>query len=297
MRKTITAAVILIFLLFSLAIPSVAAAPAYLFITSGTDVTIDDTLIARIKSLGFDVVVVAHDAFDAAADSAGKVAVYISESVSSANITNAFNNVAVPMVISEAYMIEDMGFCAETADVDFGSNTESPKGTVIKPDHPIMKGVAKDFVAVTDMALDPIPNYTWAVTPAKNALAVDPDNPDRAVVWAFEKGESTVDSLEPAYVIPEKRCGINFHTSMAIDVVSADMWKIFDNAIIWAAGFDPLAPPETEAPVTEAAPADEAAPAAPVVVTSPKTSDAGLLVFSIAASALCAVLVLKKKAK
>ncbi len=296
MRKTFVAAALLILLLISLAIPSMAAAPTYLFITSGTDVTIDETLIARIKSLGFDVVVVNHDTYDIAADTAGKIAIYVSESISSANLMEKFNNVAVPMVISEAYMIEDMGLCGPTADTDFGSNTTSAKGTVIKPDHPIMKGVAKDYVAVTDLAIDPIPNYTWAVTPAVNALAVDPDNPDRAVVWAFEKGESALESLWPAYTLPEKRCGINFHTSMAINVVSEDMWKIFDNAIIWAAGFDPLAPPETEAPVTEAAPAEEAA-AAPAAVASPATSDAGLLVFSIAASALCAVLILKKKAK
>lgn len=294
MKKAFLVIAVLICTLIAFSIPSMAAAPTYLFITSGTDVTIDETLIARIKSLGFDVVVVAHDAYDAAADSAGKVAIYVSESVGSANLVEKFNSIAVPMVISEAYMFEDMGFCGPTADVDFGSNTANVKGTVIKPDHPIMKGVSKDFVAVTK-ELDPLPNYTWAVVPEKNALAVDPANPTRAEVFAFDKGESSVESLWPSYQFPEKRCGINFHTSMAIDAVSADMWKIFDNAIIWAAGVDPLAPPETTAPETEAPVVDDAA--APVVVVSPTTSDAGLLMFTFAAAAICAAVTFKKKSK
>jgi hypothetical protein len=295
MKKTFLVIAVLICSLIAFTIPSMAAAPTYLFITSGTDVTIDETLIARIKSLGFDVVVAAHDTYDIAADTAGKVAIYVSESVGSANLVERWNDVAVPMVISEAYMIEDMGLCGPTADVDFGSNTENIKGTVIKPDHPIMKGVSKDYVVVTKEDLDPLPNYTWAITPAKNALAVDPANPDRAVVWAFDKGESTVESLWPAYTLPEKRCSINWHTTMPIDAVSADMWKLFDNAIIWAAGVDPLAPPETEAPVTEAPVVEDAA--APVVVVSPKTSDAGLVMFTLAAAALCTALTFKKKTK
>ncbi|MHB1154300.1 MAG: hypothetical protein ACYCWE_21200 [Eubacteriales bacterium] len=295
MKKSFMVIVVLICTLIAFSIPSMAAAPTYLFITSGTDVTIDETLIARIKSLGFDVVVVAHDTYDVAADTAGKVAIYVSESVSSANLVERWNDVAVPMVISEAYMYEDMGLCGPTADVDFGSNTENVKGTVIKPDHPIMKGVSKDYVVITKEGLDPLPNYTWAITPAKNALAVDPANPDRAEVFAFDKGEASVESLWPSYTLPEKRCGINFHTSMAIDAVSEDMWKIFDNAIIWAAGVDPLAPPETEAPVTEA-PVVEDAAAAPVVV-SPKTADAGLFMFTLAAAALCTMLTFKKKTK
>lgn len=48
-----------------------------------------------------------------------------------------------------------------------------------QPGHPIMQGVAADYVVVTKDDLDPLPNYTWAVVPAKNALAVEPDNPDR----------------------------------------------------------------------------------------------------------------------
>lgn len=295
MKKTFMVIVVLICTLIAFSIPSMAAAPTYLFVTSGTDVTIDETLIERIKSLGFDVVVVAHDTYDIAADTAGKVAIYISESVGSANLVERWNDVAVPMVISEAYMFEDMGFCAEGQEVDFGSNTESVKGTVIKPDHPIMKGVSKDFVFVTK-ELDPPANTTWAVVPAKNALAVDPDNTDRAVVFAFEKGESTVEGLWPSYTLPEKRCGINWHTTMSIDAASADLWKIFDNSIIWAAGIDPLAPIETAAPETEAPVVEEAA-ATPVVVVSPKTSDAGLVMFTLAAAALCTALTFKKKSK
>ncbi|MDD4773462.1 MAG: hypothetical protein PHZ09_07630 [Eubacteriales bacterium] len=61
----------------------------------------------------------------------------------------------------------------------FGSNTANVRGKVTQPGHPIMQGVAADYVVVTKDDLDPLPNYTWAVVPAKNALAVEPDNPDR----------------------------------------------------------------------------------------------------------------------
>lgn len=288
MKKSFTAIAVLICLFTTFAVPISAAAPVYLFLTSGTDATIDETLIARIKSLGFDVEVKTHDTFDAAADSAGKVAVYISESVTSGNILDAFKDITVPVVFSEAYLIEDMGLCGPTDSVDFGSNTNHSRATVIKPDHPIMKGVSKDYTVITAEGLDPAPNYCWALVPEKNAIAVDPDAPDHAVVWAYEKGDTTVDGLIPPYTVPEKRCAVNWHTSMPTDAVSADMWKIFDNAIIWAAGLDPLAPPETEAPVIEETPAS-------VITTNPKTADAGLVLFVFTAAALCAVLTFKKK--
>lgn len=290
MKKLCLSIAVLLFILCVMPLTSAAEAPTYLFITSGTDQTIDATLIERIKSLGFDVVVKNHDDFDAQADSAGKIAVYVSESVSSANIVDKFNDVAIPFITGEAYIFEDMGFTGLNAEVDFGSNTESTKGKVIKPDHPIMKGVSADYKAVTRDDLDPLPNYTWGVVPEKNALAVDPDNPERAVVFAFDKGDSSVDSLYPSYKFPEKRAAINFHTSMSVDAVSEDMWKIFDNTIIWAAGVDPLSPPETEAAETEAA-----EPAAAEQVKSPQTSDNGILLLVLTAVSSAAIINIKRK--
>lgn len=292
MKKTFLVFAILLCTLIAFSIPSMAAAPTYLFITSGTDVTIDETLIARIKSLGFDVVVKNHDGFDAVADSADKIAIYISESVASANIVEKFNNIAVPLIISEAYIFDDMGLTAPTADVDFGSNTANIKGKVVKPDHPIMKGVSADYAVVT-RDLDPLPNYTWGVVPEKNALAVEPDNASHAVVFAFDKGESSADSLWPSYKFPEKRAAINFHTSMVIDAVSDDMWKIFDNAIIWAAGVNPLAPPEVETvTTTEAVSATGEAEN-----VNPKTLDLSIFMITLAGISTCGIFYLKKKIK
>lgn len=295
MKKALAVITFLVFMLSMLSLPASAEKPVYLFVTSGVDQTIDDALIERIKSLGFEVETITHDDLDAAAAAEaakGKIAVYMSESVTSGNILDAFKDVPVPIVFSEPALIEDMGLCGPTDGVDFGSHTNHTNATVVKPDHPIVKGVSKDFTIVPEEGLSPAPTYCWHVVPEKNAIAVDPDAPDRAVIWAYEKGDTTVDGLHAPYQVPEKRAGINWHTTMPYDSVSEDMLKIFDNAIIWAAGIDPLAPPETE-PVTEA-PVTVEAPAT-VNTVSPKTADFMLVAVVFAAGAAAAALSQKKK--
>jgi hypothetical protein len=279
MKKTVLLLTAFICMIIILAVPLTASVPTYLFLT-GVENTIDEQLIARIKALGFDVVVKSHEDFDAAADSAGKVAIYISESVTSGNIVDKFNNIAIPIITSEAYIYDDMGLTLPTAETDFGSNTASISGKVVKPDHPIMKGVATDFKFVTREDIDPPPNVCWGIVPASNVLAADPDIPERAIIFAYEKGEKSMEALFPSYAFPEKRAAIALHTTF-VDSISPDMWKIFDNAVIWAAGVDPLAPP----PVEESNDSE-----------NPDTADVNIMIYIIGTfSAVCGLFALKNK--
>ena len=126
------------------------------------------------------------------------------------------------------------------------------------------------------------PTYYWHIVPEKNVIAIDPDTPEYAIIWAYDKGDTTVDGIHPPYQVPEKRCYIGWHTTMPYDAVSEDMLKVFDNAIVWAAGFDPLAPPETE-PVAEEP--DVVDVPTPVDVVSPKTADIMLVMVALSAGA------------
>ena len=67
MKRILVVTALIICLLITFAAPTIAEAPTYLFITSGVDTTIDESLIARIKSLGFEVEVITHDNLDATA--------------------------------------------------------------------------------------------------------------------------------------------------------------------------------------------------------------------------------------
>ena len=281
MKKTVlslTTVLLIVCTIIALSIPSMAAVPTYLFIT-GVENVIDEPLIARIKALGFDVAVKSDTEFNAAADSVGKVAIYISESVSSGNIVDSFNNIAVPIITSEAYIYDDMGLTLPTTDTDFGSNTTSISGKVVKSEHPIMKGVAIDFKFVSRDSIDPPPNVCWGIVPAVNALVVDPDLPERAIIFAYEKGEMSMEAIFPSYAFPEKRAAITLHTTF-VDGISPDMYKIFDNAIIWAAGVDPLAPPPVEETDSE----------------NPETTDLNVIFYVLVAfSAMVGLLTLKKQ--
>lgn len=79
---------------------------------------------------------------------------------------------------------------------------------------------------------------------------------------------------------------------MPYDAVSEDMLKIFDNAIIWAAGIYPLAPPETEPVTEEPEIVDEPSP---VDTLSPQTADVIFITVSLAAGAISVSIALKKK--
>jgi len=65
------------------------------------------------------------------ADATGKDLVYISPTVNSPKILDKFAGIGIPVITSEAYLYDDMGFTGTVADTDFGNSN----GTIIRMDN------------------------------------------------------------------------------------------------------------------------------------------------------------------
>ncbi len=90
--------------------------------------------------MGFDVK--SHDHNEKhPVDLTGVSLVFISESTTSGNITNAYKDCPVPVVNCETWTYDDMGFAPNDAGFN---NAIGDTLKIVKRDHPITEGLAKE---------------------------------------------------------------------------------------------------------------------------------------------------------
>lgn len=282
-RALILLLTLLLMVPMSVAVYAAPETPLVYFVT-GVENQIDELLKTKIESFGFKVEMHSHEDYNVE-DAKKSAVIYISESVSSANIANFFNDIAVPFISSEAYIADDMLITNLTQDTDFGVGTFTSV-KVIKPDHPLVKDLPATFEIVKAEGATP----TFQVVNEKNSVAVDPNDATRSFVLCYEKGDPAMDG---SYNMPEKRIFINWHTTMFDGIYHDNMFTLLKNAFIYAVGFDPLAPEPTTEAIAET-PVPEEAPAA-AAKANPKTDDGIIVISAILALSCAAFLTIKKK--
>lgn len=93
---------------------------ALLVVGSTTLNAVDNAIKTRLQNLGLTVTVKAATAA-IGADASGKRVVVVSDTVSPANVTTKFKNVAVPVVTLDPQLFDDMGMTGTVANTDFGT--------------------------------------------------------------------------------------------------------------------------------------------------------------------------------
>ena len=89
----------------------------------------DAPLVARLEALGFVVEVHDDNAGPHPVDVTNSVAVYIAESIGSGNITGAYKDVPIPVINSEPFTFDDLGYS-----VNDGFNRDPGEGDSLNPD-------------------------------------------------------------------------------------------------------------------------------------------------------------------
>ena len=208
----------------------------------------DAALRTRLEGLGFTVVVRSQSV--AATEAAGKALVYVSETTASTAIGNKFRAVAVPVLVAEGQVFDDMGMTGTTSFT--GSTGGQTQVAISDPAHPLAAGLS-GTVTVTTAAS----TFVWGRPAAGAAKASIIGDPTKAVVFGYETGAAM-----PGLAAPSRRVGL-FLLGSVPPFLTVDGWKLFDAAVLWAASASPPPPPTprlvvsptaTSLSVTEGAP-------------------------------------------
>lgn len=194
-----------------------------------------------------------------AADANGKDLIIISESAESFQVQTKLRDVAVPIITWEGWLQDDLQMTGPSEGVDYGENLRQQAIQIVNPAHPLAAGLKGVVKTVTNNRN----KFHWG-RPNGNAtiVAVDVDNAQHAMIYAYKAGDLMVGQVAPA-----RRVFI--HNATGPDL-SIDGWWLFDAAVTWAVGCADTEPTATPTLLTTAIPT--ATPTATATATATATT-------------------------
>ena len=199
----------------------------------------DAAVQTRLQNLGFTVTVKKQDTASAA-DATGKTVVVISSSVTASSINTKFRDVAVPVVVWEYALFDDMKMTGATEGTHYGTtSTTQTQINITDAAHPLAAGLSG-----TVNVFNSAQTLAWGA-PNANAAKVATVNGDagKSVIFGYETSASMVGLNAPA-----RRVGFFFLGNSPTSATTQG-WALFDAAITWATGStNPPTPTPTPTP-------------------------------------------------
>ncbi|MEL6892236.1 MAG: PKD domain-containing protein [Actinomycetota bacterium] len=225
---------------------------------TATGASTEQVAIQRLVDAGYEVTV-ADDNATSTADAASYDLVVISASTAAGRFGNDWRDVAVPMVVWEPWVFDQLGITSTNSAQGAASGQRDIR--ILDSEHPITAGF-DGFVRVTSSGR----SMTWARPEGEVAkLASHRNQTTKVSLFAYEEGAQMDDVPAPA-----RRVGL-FLATNSPSVLTDDGWTLFDRSIGWA-----MAEPKP-APVA-AASADITSGEAPQTVTFDATASTGDIV-------------------
>lgn len=193
----------------------------------------DEALRSRLEKI-FGLVVdvrLSSDAIDKQATV--KRLIVISQSATSSEVGSRLTAVAIPVLALQPALFDDLKMTGATANTDFGEALNQTDVDIIKADHPLAAGlpVAKMTVVTAPAKL------AWG-KPGTNAVKIArvPGKTDQWTIFGYESGAAMVGANAPA-----RRVGW-FAQLATFSALNATGLRLFDAAVLWAAGRIELVP-------------------------------------------------------
>ena len=187
----------------------------------------EQRLKARLERLGFVVNVV--EALALPPERARSAALLVlSSSVSSQLLEPWVSGLPVPLLVLESTAFEQLGLTGGRWRHDTGPVAPLTEIIISKPDHPLAAGLSGTVRVLT------VPErLRWASPPpGASVIATYAGAPDQAsVLFGYERGASTASGPAPA-----RRVGLFLGNGRVIRGLTAEGWRLFDAAVLWAAG-------------------------------------------------------------
>ncbi|HKQ53664.1 MAG TPA: LamG-like jellyroll fold domain-containing protein [Pyrinomonadaceae bacterium] len=213
---------------------------ALLVVSDAVNLPASDGLIkARLENLGFTVTV--KDAVSAvSSDATNKSLVYISETVASTNVTTKFRDVAVPVILAESQLFDDMLMTGPTNETDYGYAGGQNQVIILDPSHPLAAGCTGTVTVSIQVS-----GAAWG-RPSASAAQVASMSYDgtKKAIFAYESGAMMVGMQAPA-----RRVGL-FHGNDAYSSLTGNGGALFDAAVRWASTPPPSQYPYNNTPAT-----------------------------------------------
>lgn len=198
-----------------------------LFLTGPDSVNMlssDRQLLDTLESMGLNVMVRGVDANPIQPEEAdGKTFAFISPSVTASLIGIAFRDVKIPIIVSEAFLFDDMKMTGPTAGVDYGIRSGRDQIDILEPDHPIA-GVYNNTITVTSS----LTSFMWG-NPSADALKVaeisNSGSNNQVAIFVYDYKDEMVNYRAPAM-------RIGYYLRENATTLSSDIgWDVFRNTI------------------------------------------------------------------
>ena len=187
----------------------------------------DENVQSHLRSLGFEVTVADESEPSSKAD--GQDLVIISASVSARVVGGKYKDTRLPVLVSEARILDDMSMSGKLEGVDFGDERQDHSFWFVNAPHPLQGGIPNGLLNVTKGKLKV---FTWGKPGlAANVIATIAGVPEKAVIFGYEKG--TI--MDGDFLAPARRV-MFFLDGETFDDLTETGLKLYDAAITWAMG-------------------------------------------------------------
>jgi hypothetical protein len=195
----------------------------YVIMKDGPDRATDDNVVKHLQSMG--LVVAIADEKDPPAQAEGRDLVIISSTVISQNVLGKYRTAPMPVIVWEWKLYEDLMGIQEIGLKQYPD--KQPCISIVNPSHPMAAGFPAGKLAVFKRPQRDI--TSGHPLSGATVIATIPDEPDKAVLFCFEKG-ALMDNKMPA---PARRIGLFLYDN-TFDELNGEGIKLFDAAVDYA---------------------------------------------------------------
>jgi hypothetical protein len=226
MTKTTRVMLVLLGAILGLWLPAAQAKTALLTVID-TNLSIHDQFLeTRLTAAGYTVVVMTAAAATTA-DATGKDLILVSESAGSADTLAEYRDVTVPVVVEEAYILDDMKMTGATSGTDFGADTTNTIDSlnIIDAASPLAGGLPAGVTTIYTA----LGYMSYGATLGSGAIKIATFTADatKTAYFAYDVGSQMVGMTAPA-----RRVGLFWH-SLGGPLNTAGQ-SLLDAAISWA---------------------------------------------------------------
>lgn len=197
-----------------------------LFVVGNTTLNGADTAVYnRLVALGYGVTVMGA-ASSQTSDATGRQLIVISSTCNSGDVNTKFRSVAVPVILWEHALYDDMNMTGNGS-ADHGWVNGEYRTDVINSSHPLGAGYGNN-TRVTNSNQ----GFTWGL-PNSNGITIATIDGDSSkyTIFAYETGATMVNS----FTAPARRVGFFLYDDTASDWRTEGI-NLFDAAVNWAVG-------------------------------------------------------------
>jgi len=183
----------------------------------------------HLTELGFTVIFA--DQYDSPAAAEDKDLVVISAGASAHRLEGKYRTVAVPVVVFESYALPHLAMTSRRQDEDFGTKDGKIRYLwLVNAPHPLSGGLAAGMLNVVQKGC---PMNWGRPGPGAIVIATFPGELDKSPLFAYEKGAT----MEGENLAPARRVML-FLDGATFPNLNANGLKLFDAAVLWAAGVE-----------------------------------------------------------